>query len=83
MSRRLRGVLSSGHTAGAHQVVLPEAISQDLYDDLVALLGADRVRVDGAERALLRRDASLFDSGVAGPICFPLNTTEGRRIPLA
>src|SRR6056300_1865359 len=39
-----------------------------LLADLRAAVGADRVRVDGAERALLRRDASVFDGGAAGPI---------------
>lgn len=61
-------------------VVLPDVIDELLYADLVTLLGADRVRIDGAERALLRRDASLFDSGVAGPICFPLSTHEVQEI---
>ena len=39
-----------------------------LLADLRAAVGAERVRVDGAERALLRRDASVFDGGAAGPI---------------
>ena len=42
-----------------------------LVADLQDAIGADRVRDDAAERALLRRDASVFDGGVAGPICFP------------
>lgn len=46
-----------------------------LIGDLRAVLG-DRVRVDGAERALLRRDASVFDGGSAGPICLCDNTAE-------
>jgi len=76
-AHRIRSVVSRHHK---HNVVLPDAIDQALYDDLVALLGEDRVRTDGAERALLRRDASLFDNGVAGPICFPLNTREVQGI---
>jgi glycolate oxidase len=59
---------------------LPEVIDAELYHDLVALLGSDAVRVDSAHRALLRRDASLFDNGVAGPICFPQTTNEVQGI---
>jgi len=59
---------------------LPEVIDAELYNDLVAFLGTDAVRVDGAHRALLRRDASLFDNGVAGPICFPQTTSEVQGI---
>lgn len=36
--------------------------------DLVAALGRDKVRDDGAERALLSRDASIYEGGVAGPV---------------
>ncbi len=53
-------------------------------DDLVAALGEalapDRVRHDGAERALLSRDASVFEGGVAGPVCFPVSTSEVQAI---
>ncbi|MEZ5227804.1 MAG: hypothetical protein R2710_14355, partial [Acidimicrobiales bacterium] len=42
--------------------------------DLRAALSPDRVRDDGAERALLGHDASVFDGGVSGPICFPTST---------
>ena len=47
--------------------------------DLRAVLG-DRVRVDGAERALLRRDASEFDGGSAGPICLGGNTAGVQHV---
>ena len=40
----------------------------------------ERVRTDGAQRALLRRDASVFDGGVAGPICYPESAVEVQRI---
>ena len=63
-----------------HTPSLPEVINPEVFSALVNLLGADRVRVDGAERALLRKDASLFDSGVAGPVCFPENTFEVQQI---
>ncbi len=48
--------------------------------DLVAALSSDRVRIDGAERALLSHDASVFDGGVAGPVCFPTTTAEVQAV---
>jgi len=51
----------------------------DLVDDLRAVLG-DRVRTDGAQRALLRRDASVFEGGSAGPICLCDNTAEVQHV---
>lgn len=48
--------------------------------DLVEALDADRVRYDGAERALLARDASIYGGGVAGPICFPTTTAEVQAV---
>jgi glycolate oxidase len=48
--------------------------------DLVAALAPDRVRADEVERALVARDASVFDGGVSGPVCFPLSTAEVRSI---
>ncbi len=41
-----------------------------------AALSPDRVRADGAERSLLSHDASVFEGGVAGPVCFPVSTAE-------
>jgi len=53
-------------------------------DPLVAALQAelspDRVRNDGAERSLASHDASVFEGGVAGPICFPTSTAEVQAI---
>ncbi len=51
-----------------------------LVADLVAAIGPDRVRADSAERALLRRDASVFDGGAAGPVCFPGSTADVQAI---
>ena len=48
--------------------------------ELRAALSPERVRYDGAERALLSRDASVFDGGVSGPVCFPINTAEVQAI---
>ncbi len=51
-----------------------------LVADLRAALSVDRVRIDGAERALMARDASVFAGGVAGPTCFPVSTAEVQAI---
>jgi len=56
------------------------ANSVDAGDPLVAelrtALGVDRVRADAAERALLAHDASVFEGGLAGPVCYPVSTEE-------
>ncbi len=51
-----------------------------LVTDLVAALDPDRVRVDGAHRSLLSHDASVFEGGVAGPVCYPTTTAEVQAI---
>ena len=51
-----------------------------LVADLTAALDADRVRADGAQRSLAAHDASVFDGGVAGPVCFPETTEEVQAI---
>jgi glycolate oxidase len=51
-----------------------------LVADLVSVLAPDRVRADGAERALLSHDASVFDGGVSGPVCYPLTTEEVQAV---
>ncbi len=48
--------------------------------DLEAALSPDRVRNDGAQRSLAAADASVFDGGVAGPVCFPESTEEVQAI---
>jgi glycolate oxidase len=47
-----------------------------LVADLVAALGPGAVHHDPVARALYRRDASVIDVGVAGPVCFPTTTEE-------
>ncbi len=47
---------------------------------LAAALDPDRVRDDGAQRSLAAYDASVFDGGVAGPVCFPTSTEEVQAI---
>ena len=48
--------------------------------DLVSALGVDKVRNDGAQRSLAAADASVFDGGVAGPVCFPESTDDVQAI---
>lgn len=56
------------------------APTDPLVDDLRIALDADRVRMDGAERALMAKDASVFGGGVAGPTVFPKSTLEVQAI---
>jgi glycolate oxidase len=51
-----------------------------LTADLVGLLGSERVRDDRTERALLAHDASVFDRGAAGPVCFPQTAAEVQAV---
>ena len=51
-----------------------------LAADLIAALTAGQVRTDGAERALLSHDASVFDGGVAGPVVFPTSTQDVQAV---
>jgi glycolate oxidase len=46
----------------------------------VAALSADRVRADSTERALYAHDASVFEGGLSGPVCFPVSTQEVQAI---
>jgi len=58
----------------------PERDLDPVVVELRAALSADRVRHDGAERSLLGRDASVYEGGVAGPVCFPVSTAEVQAI---
>jgi glycolate oxidase len=51
-----------------------------LTADLQAALAPGRVRSDGAERSLFAHDASVFEGGVSGPVCFPISTAEVQAI---
>ena len=51
-----------------------------LLADLRTALSSDRVHADSAHRALMAHDASLFDDGLAGPVCFPETTAEVQAI---
>ena len=43
---------------------------------LVKAMGSDNVRLDAAHRHLASRDASIYEGGSAGPLCFPTSTAE-------
>ena len=43
-------------------------------------LSDDQVRYDGAHRALLSHDASVFEGGNSGPVCYPESTAEVQAI---
>jgi glycolate oxidase len=47
-----------------------------LLTDLEDALSPDRVKMDGAQRSLLGKDASVFSGGVSGPVCYPTSTDE-------
>ena len=51
-----------------------------LVTDLQAALAPARVANDSAARSLLSHDASVFEGGNAGPICYPLTTDEVAHI---
>ena len=51
-----------------------------LIADLQSALTPDRVRDDGAQRVLTAHDASVFEGGLSGPVCFPTSTEEVQAI---
>jgi glycolate oxidase len=58
----------------------PTGSGDPFVDALVAAIGADGVRTDGAHRALLGHDASVFDEGNAGPVCYPRHPEDVQAI---
>ncbi len=58
----------------------PSSSGDPFVDDLRAALAPDRVMVDGAHRALLGHDASVFEGGNSGPVCYPESTEEVQAI---
>ena len=47
-----------------------------LLSDLEQALAPDRVRAHVMEEALYERDASVFEDGASGPVCFPISASE-------
>ena len=61
--------------------VIGRTISADPFvADLVSALSKDRVHFDATQRFLHSHDASVFDEGNAGPVCFPVSTQEVQAI---
>ncbi|MGB1655539.1 MAG: FAD-linked oxidase C-terminal domain-containing protein [Acidimicrobiales bacterium] len=58
----------------------PSRPADPLLAELADALAPDRVRNDGAQRSLTSHDASVFDGGVSGPVCFPTTTEEVQAI---
>ena len=73
-----RRVLGSRRRDGRPAAAAPSVEADDaaLVADLVAAVGADRVRADAAARYLASRDASIYREGNAGPVCFPESTSD-------
>ncbi len=65
---------------GAAPLTEEEAETEDLLHDLRQVLAPARVQFDSACRSLHSKDASVFEGGVAGPTCYPLNTAEVQAI---
>lgn len=79
---RLKSVVTLEPRRGSGPEPTGDADLDTVIAELVAVLDPERVRYDGAERALLARDASIYGGGVAGPICFPLTTAEVQAVML-
>jgi glycolate oxidase len=58
----------------------PAPDDDPLLADLQSALAPARVRVDGAQRSLYGKDASVFEGGNSGPVCFPISTDEVAEI---
>ncbi len=56
------------------------APADPLLAELGEALSPERVQSDGAHLTLMKRDASVFDGGVAGPLCYPESTAEVQAI---
>jgi len=58
----------------------PETQERKLLRDLRRALSRERVRYGAADRTLFAHDASVFEGGLSGPICFPESTAEVQDI---
>ncbi len=47
---------------------------------LRSAIGHHKVRFDGAHRSLTSHDASIFDGGASGPVCYPESTADVQAI---
>ena len=55
-------------------------LHDSLVTDLQKALSSDRVLQDHEDRLLHSKDESVFEGGIAGPVCFPLTTEEVQSI---
>ena len=58
----------------------PAGSGDPFVDALRDALGDELVRHDGAHRALHSHDASVFDDGNSGPVCYPESTEQVQAI---
>ena len=66
--KRLTGSGSAGDETDPFVSALREALSDE------------QVKYDGAHRSLLSHDASVFDGGNSGPVCYPETTKEVQAV---
>jgi glycolate oxidase len=75
MLEKLRSLRTVGRTANS---------SHDTGDRFVTALrhalGDDLVKYDGAHRSLLSHDASVFEGGNSGPVCYPETTEQVQAV---
>ncbi len=57
-----------------------ETSGDPCVDALRAALSEEQVKFDGAHRSLLSHDASVFDDGNSGPVCYPETTAEVQAV---
>ncbi|MGI9594998.1 MAG: FAD-binding oxidoreductase [Acidimicrobiales bacterium] len=58
----------------------PATSGDPFVDELRAALSEEQVKYDGAHRSLHSHDASVFDGGNAGPVCYPATTAQVQAI---
>jgi glycolate oxidase len=69
-----------GRSRRSTSTSIENAADRDLVADLEAALDRERVRFDGAARSLFGHDASIYEDGVAGPVCFVESTAEVQAV---
>lgn len=58
----------------------PAKSGDPFVDALRAALSDEQVKYDGAHRSLLSHDASVFDGGNSGPVCYPETSAEVQAV---
>ncbi|MGY9072239.1 MAG: FAD-linked oxidase C-terminal domain-containing protein [Acidimicrobiales bacterium] len=57
-----------------------QSTGDNFVDALRDALSDEQIKYDGAHRSLLSHDASVFDGGNAGPVCYPETTAQVQAI---